>query len=275
MLAADDLVVTGATLGNPPFEVLVEAARAGGFHGLSLWPRETYARARSAGATDAELRARLADAGLVVNDVDALIRWLGPGAPAGLSGPSEADLFTAGEALGASFVNVVFASAGPVGIDEASEAFAGIAVRAAQHGLRAHLEFVPFMTVADARQAWRIVEASGCVGCGLMVDSWHCFRGPTTFEDLRAIPGERVLGLQVNDAPVEAMPDPVLETLHHRLVPGEGAIDLVGWLGTLRAAGCRAPLTVEVFSDRLLAENTPVEAAVRLGDAIRAVRARL
>jgi sugar phosphate isomerase/epimerase len=211
----------------------------------------------------------------VVNDVDALIHWLGPGNPGGLSGPSEAELFTAGEALGASFVNVVFASAGPVALGLAVEAFAGIAARAAEHGLRAHLEFVPFMTVPDARQALCIVEGAGRPECGLMVDSWHCFRGPTSFADLRALPGDRVLGLQVNDAPSEPMPDPVVETLHHRLVPGEGAIDLVGWLGSLRAAGCRAPLTVEVFSDRLLAEHSPVEAAMRLGDAIRALRARV
>ena len=35
----DDLAITGATLGNPPFRELVEAASEGGFSGLSLWPR--------------------------------------------------------------------------------------------------------------------------------------------------------------------------------------------------------------------------------------------
>jgi len=53
------LVLTGSTLGNPPFRVLVEAAAAGGFAGLSLWPRPSYHRARSEGLSDRELRAML------------------------------------------------------------------------------------------------------------------------------------------------------------------------------------------------------------------------
>jgi sugar phosphate isomerase/epimerase len=102
-----------------------------------------------------------------------------------------------------------------------------------------------------------------------MVDSWHCFRGATTDADLRAIPGERVLGVQINDAPAEPMDDLVIETLHHRLVPGEGAIDLVGLLAWLHACGSPAPICVEVFSDALVEQNTPREIAIRLGDAIR------
>jgi sugar phosphate isomerase/epimerase len=268
-MESDDLLITGSTLGHPPFREMVEAAAAGGFAGLSLWPTESWSKARDAGLSAADMRSILDDNGLVVNDVDALIRHVG-GAP-GMRGPPESLMFEAGEALGARLLNMVIMGAQPADLDQMAEHFADVYDRAAEHGLTVHLEFVPFMAVPDAATAWQVVERSGRPG-GVMVDSWHCFRGPTTDADLRAIPGERVLGIQINDAPTEpATDDPVLETLHHRLVPGEGDIDLVGLLRVLREIGSTAPLTAEVFSDALQAESTPAEISVRVGDAMRAL----
>jgi len=166
-------------------------------------------------------------------------------------------------------------AAGPMGVEQGAEAFAGVCDRAAEHGLIAYLEFVPFMSVPDAATAWAIVEEAARPDSGVMVDSWHCFRGSTSDEDLRAIPGERVLGIQLNDAPAEPMSNPVMETLHHRLVPGEGDIDLVGHMRLLDEIGSPAPRCVEIFSDALLASGTPREIAVAVGDAIRRIRAQV
>jgi sugar phosphate isomerase/epimerase len=271
MLDSGHLVVTGSSLGHPPFEALVEAAAAGGFDGLSLWPHTSYQSARAAGLSDADMRRILEDHGVVVNDVDALVCPLDPGSvPAeGADFAGEAAMFDAGEALGASYFNVVMTSSGPIDVDQAAEVFAGVSDRARERGLIAYLEFVPFMAVPDAKTAWEVVRRAGREHSGVMVDSWHCFRGPTTEADLRAIPGERVLGVQINDAPEEPMEDALIETLHHRLVPGEGAIDLVSLLGWLHECKSPAPICVEVFSDALLEQGTPAEIAVRLGDAIR------
>ena len=68
------------------------------------------------------------------------------------------------------------------------------------------------------------------------------------------------------------MDDPVEETLHHRLVPGEGAIDLVGLMRLLQESGSPAPRCLEIFSDELLAWGSPSEIAVRVGDAIRTIQ---
>lgn len=276
MLGPDDLVVTASTLGNPPFRTLVEAAAEGGFAGLSVFPSESYQPAVASGLTSPELRRMLADHGLVVNDVDALVCSGDPNDPGagGMGAAGEAMLFEAAEALGASFVNVVFMARQPMSVEQGAEVFAGVCDRAAEHGLSAYLEFVPFMTVSDAAAAWAIVDRADRPGSGVMVDSWHVFRGATTEEDLRAIPGERICGIQLNDAPAEPMENPVEETLHHRLVPGEGAIDLVGLVRLLDEVGSPAPRSVEVFSDALLASGTPAEISVRVGDAVRAIRAR-
>jgi sugar phosphate isomerase/epimerase len=274
MLGPDDLLVTASTLGHPPFQSLLEAAAAGGFSGLSIWPVHTYKSALESGLRPAELRRMLEDHGLEVNDVDALVCTGDPSdsGAGGMGKDAEGLLFEAGEQLGARFVNVVMMASGPLSIDRGAEVFSGVCERAAEHGLTPYLEFVPFMSVPDAATAWAMVQAAGHANAGVMVDSWHCFRGPTTERDLRAIPGERILGIQLNDAPAQPMANPVEETLHHRLVPGEGDIDLVSLMRLLDELGSPAPRCIEVFSDQLLASGTPAEIAVRVGDAIRAVR---
>jgi sugar phosphate isomerase/epimerase len=275
VLGADDLVVTASTLGHPPFRTLVEAAAAGGFAGLSIWPRETYQAALESGLRPAELRRVLEDNGVVVNDLDAVFCSGDPtdAGAGGMGAHAEAQLFEAGEQLGASFINSVIMASHPLSVEQGAEVFAGVCDRAAEHGLRVYLEFVPFMSVPDAATAWAIVQGAERPTSGVMVDSWHCFRGATRDEDLRAIPGERILGIQLNDAPAVPMPNMLEETLHHRLVPGEGDIDLVGLMRLLDEIGSPAPRCVEVFSDALLREGTPREIAVRLGDATRAIRA--
>ena len=62
------------------------------------------------------------------------------------------------------------------------------------------------------------------------------------------------------------------ETLHRRLLPGDGDIDLVGIFRRLRDGGCKAPFGVEIFSDELAALPF-AEAARRAGDATRRVLA--
>ena len=275
-LGADDLIITGATLGNPPFRTLVEAAATGGFAGLSIFPNEIYRPAREAGLLPREMRGILQDHGLVVNDVDPLICSGDPldAGAGGMGKEAEQLLFEAGEELGATYINVVFMAAKPLVVEQAAEVFAGVCDRASEHGLIPYLEFVPFMSVADAITAWKVVEAAGRPASGIMVDSWHCFRGTTTEADLESIPGERILGIQLNDAPSKPMDDLVEETLHHRLIPGDGEIDLVALLQLLDRVASPAPRSVEVFSDVLLANGSPKEIAVKLGDAVRQLRER-
>ncbi len=273
MLGPDDLAITGATLGNPPFRELIEAASAGGFSGVSLWPRETYQRARADGLSDADMRSILDDNGVVAEEVDALLTWVGPEVPSARRRPAESELFEAGDALRARHVNVVLRSDGPMDLNEGAEVFGGICDRAAEHGLKPHIEFM-WTPDLDALGALEIVRQADRPNSGLLIDTWHCYRGTTTYDDLRTIPGDRVLGVHVDDAPATPMDDLLDETLHHRLMPGEGEMDLVGFVRILDGIGSQAPFTLEVLSKALVAQYQPNELSQRLGDAVRGVLAR-
>ena len=78
------------------------------------------------------------------------------------------------------------------------------------------------------------------------------FQG-ATLDELSGISGRFIGYVQVDDGPTQAEDDLRDETMHRRLVPGDGDFDLVGFLRTLDVIGYNAPLGIEVFSDELLA----------------------
>jgi sugar phosphate isomerase/epimerase len=271
-LGPDDLVLTASSIGCPPFEELVTATADAGFAGLSLWPAPTWGRARAEGWSDAAMRSRLADAGLVVHDVDAIIAWAGPDDPGGPyfeEAPRDV-LLGAAEALGARIANVLLMGPRSATEDDAAETLAGVCDVLAARGLVATLEFGRGTPVPDLATARRVVGAVGR-GSSVMLDAWQLRFGPTTPADVAATPGPLLGGVQLDDAPAEKPADVGWANRHERLVPGEGAVDLVGLVRALRTAGSTAPLAVEVFHDALLAELGPARMAHRLGDAVRAV----
>jgi sugar phosphate isomerase/epimerase len=279
-LGPDDLVLCAATALATPLLDRLAPARAAGYAGVSVWPFEVEAL-RAGGVDDDELRTRIADAGLAVGELDAITTWLpGHTPPPAMDAAMAAQLLAntaqalcpMGEAIGARSVTVVEYYGAVVDVDVAAEAFAGVCDVAAEHGLVVHLEPLPWTGIPDLTAGWAIVRGADRPNGGLLVDSWHLFRSGSTLEQLAAIPGSAVLGVQLDDAPATPEADLEDETMHRRLLPGEGELDLVGFVRTLREIGSPAPIGVEVFSDALAA--LPVaEVAQRTAAATRAVLA--
>ena len=278
-MGPDDLVLCAGTLPRGvPFAERLSVAADAGFRYVSLWGRD-IAAARAEGRSDADLRAMLADHGLGVAEVDPAWWWL-PGAAEVRIDPAfdteevfrfgEEELLAMAGAVGARSLNAVDVFGGPWGVDDAAEAFAGLCARAAEHGLLVHIEWLPWSKIPDLATARAIVEAAGAPNGGLNIDAWHLVRAGVRLEDLAAVPGHRILGIQLDDGPAAAEENLVEATLHHRRLPGEGEFDLVGLLRTLAATGTTAPLGVEVFSDTLH-ELGPLEAARRAADTTRTI----
>jgi sugar phosphate isomerase/epimerase len=270
MLGANDLVLCAGTLRAASLAEKCAAAVAGGFSAITLWPTDVE-RAKREGIALADIRRRIADHGLVVADLDALLVWLpGEVVPAGL--PGEAEFYEIADAVGARSLNLAQGFGANVDRDRAAEALAGVCDRASEHGLLVTLEYLPWSGISDAATALAIVEGSGRADATLMFDTWHTFRGPTDDAQLEKIPGARIGSVQINDAPAEPAENLIAETLSARLLPGEGAIPLARWVRWLDAIGSTAPIGVEVFSNALDA-LPPVEVGRRCGVAARAVLA--
>jgi sugar phosphate isomerase/epimerase len=155
------------------------------------------------------------------------------------------------EAFGARHVQVVAALEGEVN-DDTVQGFAALCDRAAEHGLLVALEFIPVTIVPDTAVATRRVSEAGRANGGLCVDSWDFYRGAADEAQLRAIPPERVIVIQLDDGPAQPRdPEYFSDTIHFRNMPGEGEFDLVQFLRLLRDTGAEAPVSVEILSDAL------------------------
>lgn len=268
MSPGDQLVLSHFSLGRyVDFEQRVAAAADAGYAGIGLWFGD-YVQLRAAGRSDADLRAMLVHHGLRVTEFEALRGWAADGEVLATSREHEAIIHRMADALGPGGSFQVLGPY-PGSLDEAAEALAGVCDRAAEHGLRGAIEFLPEMTnIPDAGAAWELARRADRPNIGLCVDSWHHFRGAADLDLLTAVPADRIVSVQLNDGPAQRVHDDYyLDCTQTRMPPGEGDFDLAGFLGALE--GVTVPISVEVLSVELQARETPAELARHLADRTR------
>ena len=84
---------------------------------------------------------------------------------------------------------------------------------------------------------------------GVVIDVWHIDRGHTPIADLAAVPLDRIIGVELNDADEQVVGTLFEDTVHRRRYCGEGAFDLPAMITALRTAGWTGPWGVEILSD--------------------------
>ena len=104
----------------------------------------------------------------------------------------------------------------------------------------------PFVHTMD--RALELVSMVDEPNVGLLVDSFHWFTANHTYEDLEALDPGLIVHVHVNDAPKRPLDNQID---NQRLLPGEGIIDLVGFLRILKDKGYDGFLSIETFSDEL------------------------
>lgn len=127
-----------------------------------------------------------------------------------------------------------------------SDNVAAIAEIARPLGIGVNLEFYPWTVVANLADAVRVIDRSGAENAGVLVDALHLARSGTTLEELELQPASRFRYLHLCDA--EADHPGSLEGLlkaarAERLPPGEGGLDLEGFLRVMPAD---IPVALEV-----------------------------
>ena len=271
--AAPQIIVANGSLRSAGLRERVLAASGAGFDGFGIHVRD-YAHLRSAGWTDADLRAVLRDNGFDLIEIETVLGWDDPPERRNTDGLHREQLaFELADAVGARHVMAVGALTGEPR-ETAAEGFAGLCDRAADHGLLVALEPQACSTIADLRCAVAIVRTAGRPNGGLNLDIWHATRGAWPRAELAALNGHEIMVVQIDDGPMEPVTDDYLaECTHYRTAPGEGEFDIAGFLSTAYGTGTTAPVSVEVMSDEL--DDLPVQtAAVRLATATRRVLSR-
>jgi len=250
------LVLCGVSMLTVPLGEVVRAARAANFDGLTVLARSHRRALERDGLTTPDLRRLVADAGLVVTDVEATGDWLGAepdDVPARLRTTVYAteEIVDIAAELGARTLTAVHAGA-PQPLDSAAHAFAQLCDRAAGAGLQVALEFVPWMGIDSLATAWNVVRTADRRNGGLLVDVWHHRRSSHDDELLRAVPAEKIFSVQVCDATAEPLA-PLAEDVQYRMLPGRGELGVVDFLRILQDRGVDAPIGIEVFDAELAA----------------------
>jgi len=104
--------------------------------------------------------------------------------------------------------------------------------------------------IADAREL--VASAGGEARTGVIVDTWHFFRGRDDWPELEALPVDELAFVQFSDG-LAAGSDPGHDTLHRRALPGHGEFELDRFSACLRAKSFRGPVSVEVLSEEMRA----------------------
>ncbi|UVI32021.1 sugar phosphate isomerase/epimerase family protein [Paenibacillus spongiae] len=110
------------------------------------------------------------------------------------------------------------------------------------HHLRTHWKY-PFIWTMEETLDW--IDAIGENNVGLLLDAYHWYTNELTTADIERLRPEQIVHVHINDAPdvpVEEAKD------NGRIYPGEGVIDLAGFLRALHKIGYKGAVAQEILT---------------------------
>lgn len=136
------------------------------------------------------------------------------------------------------------------GIDRAADDLRALGDIAAERGLKVGYEALAWgRHVNDHRDVWEIVRRADHPAVGLILDSFHTLGRKIDPDTIRRIPGDKVFFVQLADAPMIDM-DLLYWSRHFRNMPGEGDLDVTGFMRAVAATGYDGPVSLEIFNDQ-------------------------
>jgi 2-keto-myo-inositol isomerase len=218
----------------------LHAASAAGFPAVGLLFSDLV---RGGETALAELQA----SGLAVSELVELSGWAAPDRAARATVLTQA---ARAFELAAHLKSPVVVAAAPPGEVETvtvAQCFGELCHLAARHGVRVGLECDGAAEqLKDIAAIWDVVDTSGAENGGLVIDTFHFYRGGSTVEMLEAIPGKRIFLVQVADSMEVA---PYNHEDRRRIYPGTGAIIFEPLLAALSEKSYDGYYSLELYNE--------------------------
>lgn len=139
--------------------------------------------------------------------------------------------------------------------------FAELGERAAKRGILVGYEALAWgRHIYDHRDAWEVVKAVDHPNIGIILDSFHSLSRRIPNASIADIPGEKITYVQLADAPLLEM-DLLYWSRHFRNLPGQGGLDVAGFVAEILRSGYKGPLSLEIFNDRFRSSSPALVAA--------------
>jgi sugar phosphate isomerase/epimerase len=234
-----------------PFKDRMESAARAGFKGVGLQHADVMWNAERLGLK--EMRRILEANGLKYLELEFLVDWFADGDKRRASDAMRAEMLTICAELGVRNIKAGADFSTPhADVLRMAEAFAGLCRDTARSGSEATLEIMPFSNVRTLETGLAIVSAADQPNGGLLLDIWHMGRGNIPYSDINKIPARFIRAAEIDDAPrVPVESDMWQETIHHRVLCGEGDLNVPSFVREIRKAGYKGPFGVEVLSAEL------------------------
>lgn len=234
------------------FKDRVETAARVGFKGIGLWHADLEHILKT--RTLEDMKIIFEDNGIKHVELEFLTDWfLEPGERRQKSDEQRKQLLTAAEALGARHIKVGDFFDTPCPKERLAESFAGLCKDAADHGTKVLYEVMPFANVKTIEDSLAMFEGSGADNGGFILDLWHLIIMNVPYEQIAKIPGKYLLGVELNDGPLEWPEDLHQETIDNRKLCGKGHFDIAGFINAVEKTGYDGPYGIEVLSKELRA----------------------
>jgi sugar phosphate isomerase/epimerase len=233
-----------------PLVAEIDIAARAGYQGIEPWISEIDQHVNSGGSL-ADLRKRIADAGLSVAGVIGFAQWIVDDEAQRTKGLEEARrIMDITIQIGGRVV-----AAPPAGVSEKDQLdlltianrYRALLALGDQLGVVPQLELWGFSRVLStlSEVAFVAVEAAHPKAC-ILADSYHLYKGGSDFEGLRLLNGRAMHVFHINDYP--ARPERKEITDAQRVFPGDGVAPLPNLFRALRDSGFSGMLSLEVFN---------------------------
>ncbi len=229
------------------FKDRVEAAARAGFKGIGIWHTdlEHILQRRSL----KEMKSILDDNGIKHLELEFLTDWFVSGEKKAKSDILKKKLLEASAALHAKHIKVGDFNNTPCPMPQIIDSFAALCKEAEGYEATIGFEFMASAMINNFKDALTLVETAGARNGGLVLDIVHVVTLGISYDDIRRIPLQYLVNLELNDGTLPGSPryDPTKA----RRFCGEGEFDIQGLIHCVQEMGYTGPWGVEVFSEEL------------------------
>ncbi|OZF01282.1 sugar phosphate isomerase/epimerase family protein [Rhodococcoides fascians] len=229
------------------FQERVEVAAAAGFAGVGLGYLDLLAAEQQYGFPT--MKKILDDNGIRHFELEMLLNWFVTDERRKVSDQWRANMLRAAEAIGVRHIKVGGDfDGGAFDADHMATEYTALANDAQNVGTTVVFEPMPFVNVSTPAQALEFVSKADHPAGKILIDIWHVARAGVDFSSLADIPARYIGDVELDDAPLTYEGDIIADTFHGRRLPGEGELDVQGFVDAIRSTGYDGVWGVEILS---------------------------